>query len=147
MNKSVLACAFYPQCLYNMAAGTASSVRQLARALTVWDRIPEGGATFSVHVQTGPESHSAPCTMGTGTFSGVKRPRRDADHPPPSGFHENWLISLPNKQISTSFKICSLGIKLHNFQAPNNGINWSWKELTLILLTWRIGWAHNNARK
>jgi hypothetical protein len=24
------------------------------------------------------------CTMGTGSFPGVKRPGRDADHPPPS---------------------------------------------------------------
>jgi hypothetical protein len=27
-------------------------------------------------------AHSASCTMGTGSFPGVKRPRRGADHPP-----------------------------------------------------------------
>jgi hypothetical protein len=40
-----------------------------------------GGARFFAHVQTGPEAHPASCTMGTGSFPGVKRPRRGADHP------------------------------------------------------------------
>ena len=35
------------------------------------DRIPVG-ARFSAPVQTGPRSHPASCTMGTGSFSGVK---------------------------------------------------------------------------
>jgi len=30
------------------------------------------GARFSVPVQTGPEAHPASCTMGTGSFPGVK---------------------------------------------------------------------------
>jgi hypothetical protein len=47
------------------------------------DRIPRG-ARFFVHVQTGPGAHPASCTMGTGSFQGVKRPGRGADHPPPS---------------------------------------------------------------
>jgi hypothetical protein len=47
------------------------------------DRIP-AGARFFVHVQTGPGAHPASCTMGTGTFPGVKRPGRGADPPPPS---------------------------------------------------------------
>ena len=42
------------------------------------------GARFSAPVQTGPGAHPASCTMGTGSFPGVKRPRRGADHPPPS---------------------------------------------------------------
>ena len=33
------------------------------------------GARFSVHVQTGPEAHPASCTMGTGSFPGVKSGR------------------------------------------------------------------------
>jgi hypothetical protein len=45
------------------------------------DRISVG-ARFFAHVQTGPEAHPASCTMGTGCFPGVKRPGRDADHPP-----------------------------------------------------------------
>ena len=30
------------------------------------------GVRFSAPVQTGPEAHPAPCTMGTGSFPGVK---------------------------------------------------------------------------
>jgi hypothetical protein len=29
-------------------------------------------------------SHAASCTMGTGSFTGIKWPGRGADHPPPS---------------------------------------------------------------
>ena len=46
------------------------------------DRIPVG-ARFSSPVQTGPEAHSASCTVGTGSFPGAKRPWRGVDHPPP----------------------------------------------------------------
>jgi hypothetical protein len=42
------------------------------------------GARFFAHVQTGPETHPASCTMGTGSFPGVKRQGRSANHPPPS---------------------------------------------------------------
>jgi DNA-binding transcriptional LysR family regulator len=38
------------------------------------DRIPVG-ARFSVPVQTGPGAHPASCTMGTGSFPGVKSGR------------------------------------------------------------------------
>jgi hypothetical protein len=47
------------------------------------DRIPVEAIYFA-HVQTGPGAHSASCTIGTESFLGVKRPGRDADHPPPS---------------------------------------------------------------
>jgi hypothetical protein len=40
------------------------------------------GARFFAHVQTGPEAHPASCTMGTGSFPGVKQSGRGADHPP-----------------------------------------------------------------
>ena len=53
------------------------------RAERSGDRIPVE-ARFSAPVQTGPWAHPASCTMGTGSFSGVKRPGRGADHPPPS---------------------------------------------------------------
>ena len=46
-------------------------------------RIPMG-ARFSAPVHTGPVAQPASCTMGTGSFPGVKRPGRGADHPPPS---------------------------------------------------------------
>ena len=39
---------------------------------------------LSAPVQTGPAAYPASCTMGTGSFPGVKRPGRGADHPPPS---------------------------------------------------------------
>ena len=45
------------------------------------DRIPVG-ARFSAPVQTGCEAHPASYTMGTGSFSGVRRPGRGVDHPP-----------------------------------------------------------------
>jgi hypothetical protein len=45
-------------------------------------RIPVG-ARFFAHVHTGPEAHPASYTVGTGSFPGVKRPGRGADHPPP----------------------------------------------------------------
>jgi hypothetical protein len=34
-------------------------------------------------IESVPGAHPASCTMGTGSFVGVKRPGRDADHPPP----------------------------------------------------------------
>ena len=40
------------------------------------------GARFSAPVQTGPGDHSVSCTMGTGSFYGLKQPGRGADHPP-----------------------------------------------------------------
>ena len=42
------------------------------------------GARFSAPVQTDPGVHPASCTVGTGSFSGVKRPGPGANHPPPS---------------------------------------------------------------
>jgi hypothetical protein len=56
------------------------------RAIEV--RSPAGAKDFSpsLCVQTGSETHSASCTMGTGgPFPGGKeRPGCDADHSPPS---------------------------------------------------------------
>jgi len=40
------------------------------------------GARFYETVQTGSKVHPASCTMGTGSFPGVKRPGRGVDHPP-----------------------------------------------------------------
>jgi hypothetical protein len=45
------------------------------------DRIPVR-ARFFAHIQTGPGAHPAFCTMGTGSFPGIKRPGRGTDHPP-----------------------------------------------------------------
>jgi hypothetical protein len=57
------------------------------------DRIPVG-ARFFAHVQNGPGAHPASCTMGTGSFPGVKRPARGADHPPPSSAGVKKIIEL-----------------------------------------------------
>jgi hypothetical protein len=46
------------------------------------DRMPVGARFFS-QVQIGPGAHPASFTEGTGSFPGVKRPGRGADHPPP----------------------------------------------------------------
>ena len=43
----------------------------------------EGEARFSAPVQTGPGTHPASYTMGTGSLPGVKRPGRGIDHSPP----------------------------------------------------------------
>ena len=42
------------------------------------------GARFSAPVQTGPGAHPASYTLRTGSFSGVKRPGRDANPSTPS---------------------------------------------------------------
>ena len=42
------------------------------------------GARVSAPVQTGPVAHPASCTIGNGSFQGVKRPGRGVDHIPPS---------------------------------------------------------------
>jgi hypothetical protein len=52
------------------------------------------GARFSTHVQTGPGAHPASCTMGTGSFPGVKRPGRGVDHPPPSSAEGKDRVEL-----------------------------------------------------
>ena len=40
------------------------------------------GTSFPAPVQTGSGAHPASYTMGTGSFQGVKRPGRGANHPP-----------------------------------------------------------------
>jgi hypothetical protein len=64
-----------------MGPGYLSWCNDWLRAGRSGDRIPLGGFA---HVQTGPGAHPASCTMGTGSFPGVKRPGCDADHPPSS---------------------------------------------------------------
>jgi hypothetical protein len=56
------------------------------------DGIPVG-TKFSAPVQTGPGAHPASCTMGTGSFPGVKRPERGAS-PPPSSTEANQRVKL-----------------------------------------------------
>jgi hypothetical protein len=52
------------------------------------------GARYYAHVQTGPGAHPASCTMGAGSFLGVKRPGRDADHTLPSKHRGHERVEL-----------------------------------------------------
>ena len=52
------------------------------------------GARFSASVQTGPGAHPASYTMRTGSFPGVKRPRRGVDHPPTSSAEVEGRVEL-----------------------------------------------------
>jgi len=49
---------------------------------------------YSSSVQTDPEVHPASCTMGTGSFSEVKRPVRGVDHSPPSSAEIKERVEL-----------------------------------------------------
>ena len=51
-------------------------------------------ARFFAPVQTGSGVHPASYTMGTGSFPGVKRPGRGADHPPPSSAEVEGRVEL-----------------------------------------------------
>jgi len=50
---------------------TLPSAKRLPTGWTVRGSNP-GGARFSAPVQTGPEDHPTSCTMGTGSFPGVR---------------------------------------------------------------------------
>ena len=52
------------------------------------------GTRFSAPVQTGPGAYPASCTMGNGSFLGVKRPGRGADHPLSSKCRGNETLGL-----------------------------------------------------
>ena len=51
-------------------------------------------ARYSAPIQTGPGAYPASCTMGTGSFPGVKRSGRGADHPPPSKCRGHERVGL-----------------------------------------------------
>jgi hypothetical protein len=57
------------------------------------DRIP-ARARFSAPVQSGPGTHPASYTIGTGSFPGIKRPGRDVDHPPSSSAEVKESVKL-----------------------------------------------------
>jgi hypothetical protein len=63
--------------------GIAQSVKRLATIWTVGGSNP-GGGEVSRPVHIGPCSHPPSYTVGTGSFSGVKRSERGVDNPPPS---------------------------------------------------------------
>jgi hypothetical protein len=63
-------------------------------------RFPAGAGNFSLHhhVQTDSGAQPASYPMGTrGSFPGVKRPGREADHSPPSSAEvKEWLLWMMN---------------------------------------------------
>jgi hypothetical protein len=66
-------------------------------------RFPAGAVNFSLHhrVQNGSGAHPVSCLMGTGALLvGVKRPRCEADHSPPSSAEiKEWVaiyVHSPN---------------------------------------------------
>jgi hypothetical protein len=65
-----------------MCPGQLSRYSDSLRTGRSGNRIPVG-ARFFTHVQTGPGAHPASCTVGTGSFPGLKWPERGADHRSP----------------------------------------------------------------
>ena len=63
------------------------------------------GARFSARAQTGSGAHSASCTMGTGSFPGVKRPVLGVDHPPPSS------AEVEGRVLYSYIFVSSLGLR------------------------------------
>ena len=65
-------------------------------------------ARFPAPVQTGPGAHPGSCTMGTGSFPGVKRPWRGADSPHPHlqcrGLKLGRAIPLPTLRAFVACK-------------------------------------------
>ena len=76
-----------------LRAGIAHRYSDSLRTGRSGDRIPVG-VRFSAPVQTVPGAHPASCTMGTGSFLGVKRPGRGVDHPLPSNAEVEGRVEL-----------------------------------------------------
>ena len=62
-------------------------------SLTVQGSNPGGGVIFRTRPDR-PGAHSASCTMGTGSFRGVKRPEGGINHPPPSSAEVEGRVQL-----------------------------------------------------
>jgi hypothetical protein len=75
------------------------------------------GAKFFGHVQTGPGSHPASCTMSTRSFLGVKQPGRDADPTPPTTDEgTKGPVQACNGTASPFTERCTEGYIEHNAQ-------------------------------
>ena len=68
-------------CVVTAGSGYLSQYSNSLRAGQSGDRIPVE-ARCPTPVQTGPGTHPASYTMGTGSFPGVKRPGLGVDLPP-----------------------------------------------------------------
>jgi hypothetical protein len=58
-------------------------------------------------IQTGHGAHPASCVMSTGCFSGVKRPGRGVEHPPPSSAYVKESVELYLCAPPWAFVVCS----------------------------------------
>jgi hypothetical protein len=101
---------------YRMTRGPGSSV---GIATDYGDRIPVG-ATFFAHVETGPGAHPASCTMGTGSFPGVKQLGRGADHTPPSSAKvENEYSYTSAPPLGSLWPVIGWPLPLQNDPSPS----------------------------
>jgi hypothetical protein len=126
----------------------AQSVWRLATGWTVQsgDRIPLG-ARFSSLVKTGPGANPASYTMGTRSFSWVKRPGRDLDHPPSSSADVKERVQLYLNPpvwvfVACSGVNCTFTFTVSHYMADQN-LNYhslchpsETSHLLLLLLSW-----------
>ena len=91
------------------------------------------GARFSAPVQTGPGAHPSHCTMGTGSFPGVKRPGRGAEQPPPSKCRGQERVGLYLYSPSGPFMAC-YGNTFNNNDNNNNLCFAGFRAFALVLL-------------
>jgi hypothetical protein len=76
-------------------------------------------AKFFVHVQTGPRTHQSSCTMGAGSFPGVKRTGRGADHTPsPSAEVENEWSYTSTPPLGPWWPVKGLPLPLPLLERP-----------------------------
>ena len=77
--------------LFRVGRESAVGVATTLRAGRSEDRIPMGARFSAPALPSGPPSL---CTMGTGSFPGLKRPWRGVDHPPRSSAEVKERIEL-----------------------------------------------------
>ena len=70
------------------------------------------GARFSAPVHTGPGAQPASYTVGTGSFPGVKRPRRGVDHPHPSSAEVKERVSILLLHFGLSWPVVGRAVPL-----------------------------------
>ena len=76
--------------------------------------IESRGARFSAAVQTGPGAHPASCTMGTGSFPGVKRGRGVTLTPHPLLVPWSWKSrAIPLLPVWAVRPVQSLSTRVH----------------------------------